>query len=47
MMHSRFDFAGAFRDKGRFSPLMAEFPVSIIEDDFAALTGCARRLAGA
>lgn len=43
----RFGFAGAFRDKGRFSPLMAEFPVSIIEDDCAALTGCARRLAGA
>lgn len=43
----RFGFARAFRDKGRFSPLMAEFPVSIIEDDYAALTGCARRLAGA
>ncbi len=43
----RFGFARAFGDKGRFSPLMAEFPVSIIEDDYAALTGCARRLAGA
>lgn len=41
----RFGFAAAFRDKGRFAPLVAEFPVRIIEDDFAALTGCARRLA--
>jgi len=40
-----FGFAEAFRDKGRFAPLMADFPVSVIEDDFAALTGCARYLA--
>ncbi|OYX45648.1 MAG: glucokinase [Rhodobacterales bacterium 32-67-9] len=40
----RFDLAGAFRDKGRFSPFMREFAVSIIEDDYAALEGCARYL---
>lgn len=37
----RFGFAGAFRDKGRFASFMAAFPVRVIEDDFAALTGCA------
>lgn len=42
----RFGLAAAFRDKGRFAPLMAGFSVSVIEDDYAALTGCARRLAG-
>ncbi len=36
-----FDFAGAFRDKGRFAGFMANFAVSVIEDDYAALTGCA------
>ncbi|MCB2116844.1 MAG: glucokinase [Rhodobacteraceae bacterium] len=41
----RFGFAAAFHDKGRFSALVGEIPVSIIEDDYAALTGCARRLA--
>lgn len=40
----RFGLAAAFRDKGRFSPLAAEFPVCLIEDDYAALTGCAQRL---
>ncbi|XBC62048.1 glucokinase [Defluviimonas sp. SAOS-178_SWC] len=43
----RFDFAAAFRDKGRFSTFMREFPVSIIEDDYAALEGCARYLSAA
>ena len=38
---TRFDFAGAFRDKGRFAGFMANFAVTIIEDDYAALTGCA------
>ena len=37
----RFDFAGAFRDKGRFAGFMGNFAVSVIEDDYAALTGCA------
>jgi glucokinase len=34
-------FAQAFRDKGRFAGFMQNFPVWIIEDDYAALTGCA------
>ena len=34
-------FAEAFRDKGRFAGFMQNFPVSVIEDDYAALTGCA------
>ncbi len=37
----RFGFAGAFRDKGRFSSFMESFSVHVIEDDYAALTGCA------
>lgn len=37
----RFDFAGGFRDKGRFAGFMGNFQVSVIEDDYAALTGCA------
>jgi glucokinase len=35
-------FAAAFRDKGRFAPFMEAFAVAVVEDDFAALTGCAR-----
>ncbi len=42
---AEFGFAGAFRDKGRFSGLMDSFGVAVIEDDFAALTGCASYLA--
>ncbi len=38
-------FVEAFRDKGRFSDFMKEFAVSVIEDEHAALTGCARHLA--
>lgn len=41
----RFGFARAFRDKGRFSDFMDDFPVHVIEDDYAALEGCAARLA--
>jgi glucokinase len=41
----RFDFADAFRDKGRFAGFMRGFAVHVIEDDFAALTGCATHLA--
>ena len=37
-------FAEAFWDKGRFAGFMTNFPVSLIEDDFAALTGCAAHL---
>ena len=40
----RFGFAEAFRDKGRFSSFMRQFAVSIIEDDYAALEGCAQYL---
>lgn len=43
----RFGFAAAFRDKGRFSGFMRDFAVSIIEDDYAALEGCARYLGDA
>lgn len=38
-------FASAFRDKGRFSTFMESFAVHVIEDDFAALEGCADHLA--
>ena len=37
-------FASAFRDKGRFAGFMSNFPVHLILDDFAALTGCAAHL---
>ena len=37
-------FAEAFANKGRFGPFMAQFGVSVVEDDFAALTGCAQAL---
>ncbi|MBW6506988.1 MAG: glucokinase [Rhodobacteraceae bacterium] len=42
----RFGFAEAFRDKGRFEDFMRDFSVSVIEDDYAALTGCAHHLQG-
>ena len=37
----RLGFADAFRDKGRFSGFLNDFPVLVVEDDFAALKGCA------
>ncbi|ATX67334.1 glucokinase [Roseinatronobacter bogoriensis] len=37
----RFGFESAFTDMGRFSDLVARFPVAIVEDDYAALSGCA------
>lgn len=40
----RFGFGDAFRDKGRFDGFMQNFSVSLIEDDYAALTGCAHFL---
>ncbi len=40
-----FGFTEAFRSKGRFSGFMERFGVAVIEDDYAALTGCARHLA--
>lgn len=41
----RFGFTEAFRDKGRFAGFMQNFGVCVIEDDFAALSGCASHLA--
>ena len=40
----RFGFEDAFCGKGRFSDFMTRFPVSVIEDDFAALEGLASHL---
>lgn len=40
----RFGFAAAFRDKGRFAEFVDQFPVWVVEDDYAALTGCASHL---
>lgn len=37
-------FADAFCEKGRFSELMQSFPIFVVEDDFAALTGLAEHL---
>ncbi|MDP3378482.1 MAG: glucokinase [Brevundimonas sp.] len=42
----RMDLARHFRDKGRFAEFMDQFSVTIVEDDYAALTGCAAYLAG-
>lgn len=43
--YARFGFAEAFCDKGRFSGFMQDFAVSIVEDDYLALAGCALFLA--
>ncbi|WP_458790669.1 glucokinase [Yoonia sp. MH D7] len=40
----QFGFGDAFRDKGRFAGFMSNFKVSVIEDDYAALTGSAAHL---
>ncbi|MCA0940787.1 glucokinase [Salipiger pacificus] len=37
-------FEEAFNDRGRFSEFMTQFPVSLVTDDYAALTGCACHL---
>lgn len=42
-----FGLRDAFRAKGRFAPFLEDFGLSVIEDDFAALTGCAAYLAAA
>lgn len=39
-------FDESFRAKGRFSALMDEFSIHTLNDDYAALTGCAGYLAG-
>ncbi len=36
--------AAAFRDKGRFAKFTDQFPVCIVEDDYAALRGCAAHI---
>jgi glucokinase len=41
-----FGFEDGFILKGRFSGFMRSFGVGVIEDDFAALTGCASHLVG-
>lgn len=41
-----YGFGEAFRDKGRFGDFMDQFGVAVVEDDNAALTGCASHLAG-
>jgi glucokinase len=38
-------FPEAFRDKGRFAGFMENFAVTLLEDDYAPLTGCAAHLA--
>lgn len=38
-------FGDAFRDKGRFARFMDKFSISVVTDDYAALTGCAAYLA--
>ncbi len=40
----RFGFAAAMHDKGRFGPFLEQFGVSVVTDDYAALTGCASHL---
>ncbi|MGY6697462.1 MAG: glucokinase [Roseinatronobacter sp.] len=40
----RFGFEAGFTDMGRFSDHVAQFPVAVVEDDFAALSGCAAYL---
>ena len=40
----QFDFEGAFRDKGRFAQFMDGFPIHVVQDDYAALKGCAAYL---
>lgn len=39
-----FGFAAAFRDKGRFGDFLDAFPLQLVEDDYAALLGCAAHL---
>lgn len=39
-----FGLADAFRNKGRFAEFTDQFPVGIVEDDYAALKGCAAHI---
>ncbi len=40
-----FGLAAAFREKRRVDLLVSDFSITVVEDDFAALTGCAAYLA--
>lgn len=40
-------FSRGYLDKGRFSDFLRTFPVALVEDDYAALTGCADYVARA
>jgi len=40
----QFGFEAAFTDMGRMSALVQRFPVAMVEDDYAALAGCAAYL---
>ena len=40
-----YGFADAMHDKGRFGPFVEQFGVTVVSDDYAALTGCASHLA--
>jgi glucokinase len=40
----RLGFEAAFNDKGRFADFMTQFPVHLVDDDYAALTGSAAHL---
>lgn len=42
--YESFGFRAAFTDKGRFAGFMQNFAVNVVEDDFAALSGCAAHL---
>lgn len=42
---ARYDLTGAFREPRRVPLLMKDFSITVVEDDFAALTGCAAYLA--
>lgn len=41
---NRLGFEAAFKDKGRFADFMHQFPVHLVDDDYAALTGSAAHL---
>ncbi|MCB2128780.1 MAG: glucokinase [Rhodobacteraceae bacterium] len=43
--YATYGFSDAFRDKGRFTDFLGRFSIHLVEDDYAALTGCAACLA--
>ena len=42
---SEFGFDTNFQDMGRFKAFMSRFSISLVTDDYAALTGCAKAIA--